>query len=187
MYRAKAAGRGGYERYDPEMHTELVQRVQLEADLRRALEAGELFLLYQPTFDPGPDRGRRGAGPLAPPDQGPGPADRVHPPGRGQRADPAAGRLGPARGLPAGGRVEDSTQFLALRRMGCDVGQGYYFGRPIESEEIGRPLGDDLPAPRPQAGYDRMNDGISLAMAQALLGGRGGSELPPHGSGTAVG
>jgi predicted signal transduction protein with EAL and GGDEF domain len=33
MYRAKAAGRGGgYERYDPEMHTELVQRVQLEAD-----------------------------------------------------------------------------------------------------------------------------------------------------------
>ena len=31
MYRAKAAGRGGYERYDPEMHTELVQRVQLEA------------------------------------------------------------------------------------------------------------------------------------------------------------
>ena len=30
MYRAKAAGRGGFERYDPEMHTELVQRVQLE-------------------------------------------------------------------------------------------------------------------------------------------------------------
>jgi predicted signal transduction protein with EAL and GGDEF domain len=53
MYRAKAAGRGGYERYDPEMHTELVQRVQLEADLRRTLEAGELFLQYQPTFDLG--------------------------------------------------------------------------------------------------------------------------------------
>jgi predicted signal transduction protein with EAL and GGDEF domain len=53
MYRAKAAGRGGYERYDPEMHTELVQRVQLESDLRRALEAGELFLVYQPTFDLG--------------------------------------------------------------------------------------------------------------------------------------
>ena len=51
MYRAKAAGQGGYERYDPEMHTELVQRVQLEADLRRALDKGELFLQYQPTFD----------------------------------------------------------------------------------------------------------------------------------------
>jgi EAL domain len=45
------SGRGGYEGYDPEMYTELVQRVQLEADLRRALEAGELFLQYQPTFD----------------------------------------------------------------------------------------------------------------------------------------
>ena len=43
--------------------------------------------------------------------------------------------------------VEDSTQFLALRRMGCDVGQGYYFGRPMESEAIGRLLRDDLPAP----------------------------------------
>ena len=51
MYRAKAASQGGFERYDPGMHTELVQRVQLEADLRRALETGELFLHYQPTFD----------------------------------------------------------------------------------------------------------------------------------------
>ena len=51
MYRAKATGQGGYERYDPQMHTELVARVQLEADLRRALEAGELFLEYQPTID----------------------------------------------------------------------------------------------------------------------------------------
>ena len=42
--------------------------------------------------------------------------------------------------------VEDSAQFLALRRMGCDIGQGY-FGRPMESDEIGRLLGDDLPAP----------------------------------------
>ena len=43
--------------------------------------------------------------------------------------------------------VEDSAQFLALRRMGCDIGQGYHFGRPMESEEIGHLLGDDLPHP----------------------------------------
>jgi diguanylate cyclase (GGDEF)-like protein len=53
MYRAKAAGHGGFERYDPGMHAELVARVQLEADLRRALEIGELYLHYQPTFDLG--------------------------------------------------------------------------------------------------------------------------------------
>jgi EAL domain-containing protein (putative c-di-GMP-specific phosphodiesterase class I) len=43
--------------------------------------------------------------------------------------------------------VEDSTQFLTLRRMGCDIGQGYYFGRPMESDEIGRLVGDDIPTP----------------------------------------
>ncbi|HJU01616.1 MAG TPA: EAL domain-containing protein [Actinomycetes bacterium] len=51
MYRAKAAGQGGYERYDPAMHTQLVDRMQLESDLRRALDDGELFLHYQPTID----------------------------------------------------------------------------------------------------------------------------------------
>ena len=51
MYRAKAAGQGGFERYDPGMHTQLVERMQLEADLRRALDQGELFLHYQPTLD----------------------------------------------------------------------------------------------------------------------------------------
>jgi diguanylate cyclase (GGDEF)-like protein/PAS domain S-box-containing protein len=48
MYRAKAAGEGGFERYDPEMHVDLVERLQLEADLRRGIEAGELALQYQP-------------------------------------------------------------------------------------------------------------------------------------------
>ena len=43
--------------------------------------------------------------------------------------------------------VEDSAQFLALRRMGCDVGQGFYFGKPMESEEISRLLGDDIAPP----------------------------------------
>jgi EAL domain-containing protein (putative c-di-GMP-specific phosphodiesterase class I) len=40
--------------------------------------------------------------------------------------------------------VEDSAQFLTLRRMGCDIGRGYYFGRPMEGEELERLLSDEL-------------------------------------------
>ena len=49
MYRAKTGGQGGYAVYDPDMHLRLVQRLQLEAELRRALELDELLLHYQPT------------------------------------------------------------------------------------------------------------------------------------------
>src|SRR5206468_1709036 len=48
MYRAKA-GEGGFAIYDPKMHSILVERLQLESDLRRALELDELVLHYQPT------------------------------------------------------------------------------------------------------------------------------------------
>jgi diguanylate cyclase (GGDEF)-like protein/PAS domain S-box-containing protein len=286
MYRAKAAGRGGFERYDPEMHTELVQRVQLESDLRRALEAGELFLRYQPTFDLGSGQ-LVGAEALARWDH---PVRGVVPPTEFIPLAEASGLIRPlgawvlreacrqaaewqrnspprekpltlninlsgrqlqfpevvddiaqaleVSGLPPsslvlemtesvlmddsetvldilrrikglGARlaiddfgtgysslsylhrfpvdmlkidrsfvdrlshasdnaelartivrlgqslqlvtvaegVEDSAQFLALRRMGCDVGQGYYFGRPMDSEEISRLLGDDIAPP----------------------------------------
>jgi EAL domain-containing protein (putative c-di-GMP-specific phosphodiesterase class I) len=40
--------------------------------------------------------------------------------------------------------VEDSAQFLTLRRMGCDIGQGYYFGRPMEGDDLERLLNDEL-------------------------------------------
>ncbi|MGI5241434.1 putative bifunctional diguanylate cyclase/phosphodiesterase [Dactylosporangium sp. CA-139066] len=52
MYRAKSAGSGRFARYDPQMHSGLVERLQLAADLRRALEnADELELHYQPTIE----------------------------------------------------------------------------------------------------------------------------------------
>jgi diguanylate cyclase (GGDEF)-like protein/PAS domain S-box-containing protein len=290
MYRAKAAGRGGFERYDPEMHTELVQRVQLEADLRRALEAGELFLQYQPTIDLSsgqivgaealarwqhPTRGlvpptefiplaeasglirplgawvlreacrqaaawqransqrdkpftlsvnlsgkqlqhvqvvddvtaalaqsglppdslvlemtesvlmddnenvldilrqlKRLGARLAIDDFGTGYSsisylhrfpvdilkiDRSFVERLSRTFDNAelawtVVRLGQSMQLVTVAEgVEDSTQFLALRRMGCDIGQGFYFGRPMEGEDLERLLGDELTATRTAA------------------------------------
>ncbi|AGZ42644.1 putative bifunctional diguanylate cyclase/phosphodiesterase [Actinoplanes friuliensis] len=51
MYRAKSAGGAGLAAYDPQMLSGLVQRLELEADLRLALERNELALHYQPTVD----------------------------------------------------------------------------------------------------------------------------------------
>ena len=51
MYRAKAAGRGGHEVFEPGMHTAVLERLELESDLRRAIEFGEFRLLYQPIVE----------------------------------------------------------------------------------------------------------------------------------------
>jgi diguanylate cyclase (GGDEF)-like protein/PAS domain S-box-containing protein len=51
MYKAKSAGGGGFASYDPQMLSGLVDRLQIESDLRMALERGELTLHYQPTID----------------------------------------------------------------------------------------------------------------------------------------
>jgi diguanylate cyclase (GGDEF)-like protein len=48
MYRAKAAGRARYEMFDRAMHTDALERLRLETDLRRAVELGEFLLHYQP-------------------------------------------------------------------------------------------------------------------------------------------
>ncbi len=51
MYQAKAAGRGTYSVFRPEMHVALSDRMALEQDLRGALDRSELFLRYQPVVD----------------------------------------------------------------------------------------------------------------------------------------
>ena len=48
MYAAKETGKGRYEVFEPDMQTSVHQRLELKADLERALGAGELTVLYQP-------------------------------------------------------------------------------------------------------------------------------------------
>jgi diguanylate cyclase (GGDEF)-like protein/PAS domain S-box-containing protein len=48
MYRAKGAGRGGYQLFDPLMHANAVHRLTLETELRQAVEREEFSVYYQP-------------------------------------------------------------------------------------------------------------------------------------------
>jgi diguanylate cyclase (GGDEF)-like protein/PAS domain S-box-containing protein len=48
MYRAKAQGKGSYEVFDKLMHARAISLLQLETDLRRAVEREEFEVFYQP-------------------------------------------------------------------------------------------------------------------------------------------
>lgn len=56
MYRAKAAGGGNFQFYEPGMHLSASRTLQLENALRRALERDELELHYQPQIELGTRR-----------------------------------------------------------------------------------------------------------------------------------
>src|SRR5262249_13688778 len=48
LYRAKERGRGGYEIFDEVLRSRVIEHMQTENDLRRALQRHELELHYQP-------------------------------------------------------------------------------------------------------------------------------------------
>ena len=48
MYIAKRDGKGGYRLFEPEMHEGVLERLELRADLQRAMTGGQLELYYQP-------------------------------------------------------------------------------------------------------------------------------------------
>ncbi len=48
MYRAKEQGKNSFRFHSPQMNVHLAERLSLESNLRRAMERGELLLLYQP-------------------------------------------------------------------------------------------------------------------------------------------
>ncbi len=51
MYMAKEHGKDGYQVFQPEMHAKALARLELKAELQRALDDGEFTLRYQPIMD----------------------------------------------------------------------------------------------------------------------------------------
>ena len=98
MYQAKSQGRDRVVSFDEDMHAAMVASVALEHELRQALAEGGLWLAYQPIVDL--ETGAFiAAEALCRLDA---PAAGVHPAGRGDRADRAAGRVGAGGGVPDG-------------------------------------------------------------------------------------
>jgi diguanylate cyclase (GGDEF)-like protein/PAS domain S-box-containing protein len=50
MYMAKREDKGKYRIFEPDMHREVVERLEMRADLQRALETGQLEVHYQPVI-----------------------------------------------------------------------------------------------------------------------------------------
>ena len=51
MYIAKERGKGRYQIFEPAMHDAALKRLELKADLRRAIEHHEYRLHYQPVVE----------------------------------------------------------------------------------------------------------------------------------------
>ena len=51
MYRAKSAGRGQLAFFEPSMNADILRRLELERELRTALDQGQFVLHYQPQLD----------------------------------------------------------------------------------------------------------------------------------------
>jgi diguanylate cyclase (GGDEF)-like protein len=51
LYQAKASGKNRFEIFHPEMHTEISRRIELEFDLRSAIENNQFRLVYQPIYN----------------------------------------------------------------------------------------------------------------------------------------
>ena len=102
LYVAKGAGKGRWCRYQSELHTAIVQRLELRTALAEAVERNSFAVEYQPIVDlySGAAVGFEALVALAPPGSWPGPAGAVHRAGRGDRPDRADRRLG----TPPGGR-----------------------------------------------------------------------------------
>ena len=97
MYMAKRDSKGSYRVFEPAMHERVVERLELQAELQRALELDQLEIHYQPVvrLDERRRLRRRGAASVDAPDARNDPAAQLHPARRGDRPDHPDRPLGP--------------------------------------------------------------------------------------------
>ena len=112
MYRAKARLQGSYAVYQPGMHEAALRRLELKADLQRAIETDGLTLDYQPIYRlrRGQGRGSGGSAALGPSGSWADPDGGDPHPGRSDGLDDAAWRLGARARLSRGATLAGSTR-----------------------------------------------------------------------------
>ena len=119
LYEAKAAGKDGYALFESAMQTAAQDRMHLEMDLAEALEAQQLFLVYQPMFDLRDERvvGVEALLRWRHPTDGRDRARRVHPHRRAERVDRSHRALGARAGVRAGRRLAERRAPSEHRRQ----------------------------------------------------------------------
>jgi len=127
LYQAKDLGRNNLQLFDSSMNQAVHQRIQVEQDLRKALKGEQLFLHYQPLIDlaDGELVGLEAFVEGVPDDP-----DSV----AIVRAVTALGKNLGMKVVAEG--VETQNQLEMLRGIGCDVGQGFFLGRPAPAEDL---------------------------------------------------
>jgi len=82
--------------------------------------------------------------------------------------------------------IETEAQFELLRAMGCDVGQGYLFARPLPAAEAGRLLSGRRSGQATRAAVGRVGPGHRSAVYATGASARAGGETRPGSSPRAV-
>jgi len=130
MYHAKGSGRNRYQFFSRQMNARIVERMELESSLKKAIHRTEFILQYQPEVDFANDRvvGAEALIRWQHPQLGLAAAVSFHTGCRRMRVDCADRRLGAADRMPAG-KIMDGPWLSASR-----LGQS--FGSAIPSEKF---------------------------------------------------
>ena len=155
MYHAKERGKNNFQFYQADMNASALERLELESDLRHALEQERIRAVLPAAIQrrrQTPDR-RRSPAALAPSATRTGAAGGFHSGARRARPGGGCRRLGDQRGLP-------SAQDLAPGQGARAEGLGEHFGpavlrRPARHADRHHPQGNRPAAGVPGAGTDR--------------------------------